>query len=71
MICRIVERQPIVMGQPPEWYTAFEEVREKRRKDHVLPPINKLVDSILNDKEESIVNEDKDTIVYVFLDVYE
>ena len=59
------------MGQPPEWYTAFEEVREKRRKDHVLPPINKLVDSILNDKEESIVNEDKDTIVYVFLDVYE
>lgn len=58
------------MGQPPEWYTAFEEVREKRRQDHILPPINKVVDSILNSKEESIVTEDKDAIVLVLIEFY-
>ena len=65
MIRSIVERQPIVFGQPPEWYTKFEEIREKRRLDKQMPPYNKIVDSILNDKEESISSDSKDDIVII------
>ena len=61
--CRIVERQPIVFGQPPEWYTKFEEIRDQRRKDRQMPPCNKLVNDILNKEEETISVEDKDEMV--------
>ena len=63
--CRIVERQPIVFGQPPEWYTKFEEIRNQRRKDRQMPPYDKLVDDILNKEEETISVEDKDEMVPV------
>ena len=60
---RIVERQPIVFGQPPEWYTKFEEIRTQRRLDKVMPPVNSIVEDIFNDNEEQLVKEDKDSIV--------
>lgn len=59
----IVERQPIVFGQPPEWYTKFEKVREQRRLDKLMPPVNKIVSDFFNDNEERFVVEDKDSIV--------
>lgn len=59
----IVERQPIVFGQPPEWYTKFEEVREQRRLDKLMPPVNKIVSDFFNANEEQFVVEDKDSIV--------
>ena len=59
----IIERQPIVFGQPPEWYTKFERIREERREQLQMPPVNKVAQSILVDKGEETVKEDKDAIV--------
>lgn len=64
---RIVERQPIVFGQAPEWYTKFERVREERRLQLKMPPVNKTVEAFFNDNEEQLVKEDKDAIVCVVL----
>lgn len=61
--CSIIERQPIVFGQPPEWYTKFERIREERREQLQMPPVNKVAQSILVDKGEETVKEDKDAIV--------
>lgn len=61
--CSIIERQPIVFGQPPEWYTKFERIREERREQLQMPPVNKVAESILIDKGEETVKEDKDAIV--------
>lgn len=61
-----MERQPIVFGQPPEWYTKFEEIRNQRRLDKVMPPVNKIAESIFNDNEEELVQEDKDAMVFPF-----
>ncbi|KAK8830393.1 hypothetical protein WA577_006078 [Blastocystis sp. JDR] len=58
----IIERQPIVFGQPPEWYTKFERIREERREQLQMPPVNKVAQSILVDKGEETVKEDKDAI---------
>ena len=57
------ERQPIVFGQAPEWYTNFERVREERRLQLKMPPVNKTVEAFFNDNEEQLVKEDKDAIV--------
>lgn len=62
-----MERQPIVFGQPPEWYTRFEKIREQRRLDKLMPPNDKIVDNILNAREETFEAEDKDRMVPVFL----
>lgn len=62
-----MERQPIVFGQPPEWYTRFEKIREQRRLDKLMPPNDKIVDNILNAREETFEAEDKDRMVPAFL----
>ena len=67
VISRIVERQPIVFGQPPEWYTRFEEIREQRRLDKLMPPVDKVAAEILNAREEKFESEDKDQLVASFL----
>lgn len=59
-----MERQPIVFGQPPEWYTRFEKIREQRRLDKLMPPYDKVVDSIINAREETLESEDKDRMVF-------
>ena len=69
MISRIVERQPIVFGQPPEWYTRFEKIREQRRLDKLMPPVDKVADEILNAREEKFESEDKDQLVGCLLAV--
>lgn len=63
MRCSIIERQPIVFGQPPEWYSKFERIRNERREQLQMPPVNKIAESILIDKGEETVKEDKDAIV--------
>ena len=62
-----MERQLIVFGQPPEWYTRFEKIREQRRLDKLMPPYDKVVDSIINAREETFEAEDKDRMVHVLL----
>ena len=64
---RIVERQAIVLGQPPEWYTKFEEVRKQRRLDKTMPPVNKVVEDFFNTNEEELAQEDQDSIVLLIL----
>ena len=59
-----MERQPIVFGQPPEWYTRFEKIREQRRLDKLMPPYDKVVVSIINAIEETLESEDKDRMVF-------